>query len=143
MAGRRRLDLSIGIGLGIVLGIGVIVAFVFLGSEGTIDAPRISGVDSGRPGSAAADRVPLVLVRGGGPPASGPARLRAAHGEQVRFKLDTDIPLVIGVPGLGVSRSLDSGTSIVSFKATRPGQFPVIVTSSHISVATLRVAANS
>jgi hypothetical protein len=143
VARRRRLDLGIGIGLGIVLGIGVIVVFVFVGSEGTIDAPRISGVDTGKPGSAAADRVPLVLVRGGAPPPSGPARLQATHGDQVRFKLDTDIPIVIGVPGLGVSRSLDSGTSIVSFKATRPGLFPVIVTASHISVATLRVAANS
>ena len=143
MAGRRRLDLGIGIGLGIVLGVGVIAVFVFVGSEGTIDAPRISGVDTGKPGSTTQERVPLVLVRGGAPPASGPARLQAVHGATVRFKLDTDIPIVIGVPGLGVSRSLDSGTTIVSFKATRSGQFPVIVTPSHISIATLRVSANS
>jgi hypothetical protein len=143
VARRRRLDLGIGIGLGIVLGIGVIVVFVFVGSEGTIDAPRISGVDTGKPGTGHPHPVPLVLVRGGAPPASGPARLQAAHGQQVRFRLDTDIPIVIGVPGLGVSRSLDSGSSIVSFKATRPGQFPVIITSSHIGIATLRVSANS
>jgi hypothetical protein len=143
VAGRRRLDLGIGIGLGILLGVGVIVVFVFVGSEGTIDAPRITGVDTGKPPAGPRHRVPLVVVRGGAPPGSGPARLQAVHGEQVRFKLDTDIPIVIGVPGLGVSRSLDSGTSIVSFKATRLGQFPVIVTTSHIGIANLRISANS
>ena len=47
--GRRRIDLAIGIVLGVVLGIGVISAFLFLGSEGSIDAPRISGVNTGKP----------------------------------------------------------------------------------------------
>jgi len=49
---RRRLDLILGILLGIVFGLAVLSAFVFLGSEGTIDAPRISGVDSGKPAPA-------------------------------------------------------------------------------------------
>lgn len=39
----------VGILVGLVLGVAVVAAFVFLGSEGTIDAPRISGVDSGKP----------------------------------------------------------------------------------------------
>lgn len=47
---RRRVDLLVGILIGIVLGIAVISAFVFLGSEGSIDAPRISGVNTGKPG---------------------------------------------------------------------------------------------
>jgi hypothetical protein len=46
----RRLDLAIGIVLGIVLGVAVVSAFVFLGSEDTIDAPRISGVNTGESG---------------------------------------------------------------------------------------------
>jgi hypothetical protein len=46
---RRRVDLVLGIVVGLILGVGVCAAFVFLGSEGTIDAPRISGVDSGKP----------------------------------------------------------------------------------------------
>ena len=45
---RRRLDLALGIFLGLVLGIAVISAFVFLGSEGSVDAPRISGAQSGK-----------------------------------------------------------------------------------------------
>ena len=38
----RRIDLAIGVALGVALGIAVIAAFVFLGSEDTIDAPRVS-----------------------------------------------------------------------------------------------------
>jgi hypothetical protein len=49
---RRRSDLTIGIVVGIVLGIAVLAAFVFLGSEGSIDAPRISGVHTGKPAQA-------------------------------------------------------------------------------------------
>jgi hypothetical protein len=47
MITRARADLAIGIALGMVIGIAVIAAFVFLGSEGSIDSPRISGVNSG------------------------------------------------------------------------------------------------
>lgn len=35
-------DRVVGILLGIVLGVGIVTAFVFLGSENTIDAPRIN-----------------------------------------------------------------------------------------------------
>jgi hypothetical protein len=45
----RWVDLGVGILLGIVLGLCVIVGFVFLGSEGSIDAPRITSVDTGFP----------------------------------------------------------------------------------------------
>jgi hypothetical protein len=47
--GRRRLDRALGITLGVILGLGVLIVFIFLGSEGTIDAPRISGVNTGKP----------------------------------------------------------------------------------------------
>jgi hypothetical protein len=43
----RRLDIALGILLGIVLGIAIVSAFVFLGSEGSVDAPRVSGVSAG------------------------------------------------------------------------------------------------
>jgi hypothetical protein len=36
-------DRIIGIGLGILLGLAIVIAFVFLGSENTIDAPSLSG----------------------------------------------------------------------------------------------------
>jgi len=46
---RKLVDRTLGIALGLVLGIAVVAGFVFLGSEGTIDAPRISGVNTGKP----------------------------------------------------------------------------------------------
>jgi hypothetical protein len=45
----RRVDWVLGILLGIVLGIAVVVAFLLFGSEGTIDAPSIHGVNTGKP----------------------------------------------------------------------------------------------
>jgi len=45
----RRIDWVLGIALGLVLGIALVAAFVFLGSESAVDAPRISGVDTGKP----------------------------------------------------------------------------------------------
>ena len=38
-------DRAIGITLGILLGLAIVIAFVFLGSGGTIDAPSLSGSD--------------------------------------------------------------------------------------------------
>lgn len=45
---RRRSDLAIGIALGLVLGVVVVYVFVFLDSEGSIDAPRITGANPSR-----------------------------------------------------------------------------------------------
>jgi hypothetical protein len=61
---RRRLDLVLGVVLGLVLGLGVVSAFVFLGSEGAIDAPRITGVDTGKPGSAGEGSAPPAATDG-------------------------------------------------------------------------------
>jgi len=45
---RRWADWIIGITVGIVLGLGVLVYFVFVHSEGTIDAPSIKGGGAGQ-----------------------------------------------------------------------------------------------
>ena len=46
--GRERAsDRVIGIGLGILLGLAIVIGFVFLGSEGTIDDPSLSGGQTG------------------------------------------------------------------------------------------------
>jgi hypothetical protein len=126
--------------LGVVLGIALVTAFVFLGSETTIDAPRISGADTGKlPKGSAGRPPPVVRVIGGAPPSSGPTQLGFSQGATVRFTLDSDIPLGIEIPGYGVRETLDPGRSSVSFRATKRGQYPVIVSASHIAVATLRV----
>ena len=138
----RWLDRIIGVLLGLVLGIGVVAIFVFKGSEGTIDAPRISGINSGQPrpglplGSA---RVPLVRVIGGAPPSSGPVRLDFKQGRTARFEVQTDIGIGIQVPGYGVERTLGPGRTLVSFRAGKAGLFPIVVASSHIDVAILHV----
>jgi hypothetical protein len=42
----RASDRLIGIVLGILLGLAIVIAFVFLGSRDTIDAPSLSGGES-------------------------------------------------------------------------------------------------
>lgn len=140
----------LGIVVGLVLGIAVVAAFVFLGSEGTIDAPRISGVNTGKPAASVAKpkpapepavshAVPKVRVIGGAPPASGPPTLHFKRGHQVRFRVVTDAPIEFEIPGLGVDETVESD-AVISFKAPRAGQFPVLVAASHIEIAGLLVS---
>jgi hypothetical protein len=139
----------VGITLGVALGIAVIIAFVFFGSAGTIDAPRISGVNTGKPPLRSSPRprprppppagVPTVSVIGGAPPQSGPARLRFHRGERIRFRIDTDAPVGIEIPGYGIAESVE-GSRVISFRARRSGEFPVVVAASHIGVAELRIS---
>ncbi len=49
----RRADLAIGIALGLILGLAVVAAFVFLGSEGAVDAPHVSGAGADKAAHAA------------------------------------------------------------------------------------------
>ena len=137
-------DRVLGIVLGLAVGIGVIVVFVFEGSEDTIDAPRISGINGsqgGSAGSARTARVPLVRVIGGKPPAGGPVRLDFKQGRRARFVVDSDQELGLEVVGYGVSRTVGPGRTLVSFRTRRTGQFPIVASASEIAVATLRVAA--
>jgi hypothetical protein len=166
---RRWTDRIIGITIGVVLGLGVLVYFVFVHSEGTIDAPKISGPESGKstsevpgeslpthPGSPEQPAtpesgttgtgsknkpkpVPVVEVIGGAPPTgSGPKQLHFRQGEKVRFEIETDEPFSFEIRVLNVKKSIES-SSIISFKATKSGQFPVIATATLIGVADLLI----
>ncbi|HVW48560.1 MAG TPA: hypothetical protein VHA76_16000 [Solirubrobacterales bacterium] len=170
---RRWTDRLVGIGVGILLGLGVLVYFVFVHSEGTIDAPKVKGVESGReaggsipgegstpshPGSseepAAGEPragegggkprkrpVPVVKVIGGAPPiGAGPKKLSFTEGEKVRFEIETNEPFTFEIKGLGITRSIEK-SSVISFKATKAGQFPVISTTTLIGVADLLIKA--
>ena len=133
-------DRAIAIVLGLALGVAVVAGFVFLGSESTIDAPRISGVDTGKPPPASGGVATPVRIIGGAPPASGPVRLLVHRGQEVRLRIVSDAAIgTIEVLGLGVTQTIEAGTTDLSFKAARVGQFPVIVTASHIGVASVRV----
>jgi hypothetical protein len=159
-AGRRlkARDRIVGILLGVVLGIGIVTAFVFLGSESTIDAPRLdkktgSGgttTSSARqPGGggkathrAGPARTPVrtVEVIGGAPPASGPAHLDYHQGDRIRLRIQADGAYALEVLGYGVAATTQAGGSVpLEFTAAKRGNFPVIVTVSHIAVAQIRV----
>lgn len=165
---RRWTDRILGIALGIVLGLGVLAYFVFVHSEGTIDAPKVNGSGSGQtaggespPGEASLPAqpgspeepaeapkpkdepqkkpVPVVKVIGGAPPiGTGPKQLKFTKGEKVRFEIDTNEPFTFEIKGLGVTQSIEK-SSVISFKATKAGQFPVISTTTLIGVADLLI----
>jgi hypothetical protein len=148
-------DRLFGIAAGLILGIAIVTAFVFLGSEQTIDAPGVNGEAAGH-GAAAPDRTappsrkpappkaaPVATVRviGGAPPASGPARLDYRRGQRVRLRVVSDQAVDLELLGYGVSRSAAAGQATpIAFAATKSGNFPLIVTASHIAVAQIRVA---
>jgi hypothetical protein len=173
MTGRRRwTDRIVGILVGVLLGLGVLVYFVFVHSEGTIDAPK---VNEGKPGTTTGEAelpahpgspeepaeegggkqegaggkhggggkprlIPVVKVVGGAPPeGSGPKQLHFTKGEKVRFEIETSEPFSFEIKGLGITQSIE-GTSTISFKATKAGQFPVIATATLIGVADLLIA---
>jgi hypothetical protein len=193
---RRWTDRILGIVLGLVIGLGVLVYFVFVHSEGTIDAPKVNeggatagqtttpsgelspahpgsqeqpagggaGTTSGgeaKPGggagtageggaktgageggasageSAKQRQIPVVKVIGGAPPTdSGPKQLTFHKGEKVRFEIETSEPFAFEIRGLGIEQSIEE-SSVISFKATKTGQFPVIATATLIGVADL------
>ncbi|HVX33877.1 MAG TPA: hypothetical protein VHA80_12115 [Solirubrobacterales bacterium] len=156
---RRWVDWVLGIGLGLVIGLGVLVYFVFVHSEGTIDAPKVnestqatSGArpevpetgtepEEARPKPPARQPrpVPVVKVIGGAPPAaSGPKQLTFHQGEKVRFEIETDEPFSFEIRGLNIKQSI-AQSSIISFEATKAGQFPVIATATLIGVADLLI----
>lgn len=142
---------------GILIGIGIVAAFVFLGSEGTIDAPRINqGATTGaehqrsRPKphkqsgdgqqASAKPKAAKVEISSGAPPASGPAHLDFQEGDRVALEVDSDATVGIELLGYGITTTVQAGTpSQISFTATRTGNFPLIVSASHIAVAQIRV----
>jgi hypothetical protein len=160
---RRWTDRILGIAVGILLGLGVLVYFVFVHSEGTIDAPKVnsSGTEQtlpsegtlpehpGSPEEPAKEAqkpkkpppkpVPVVKVIGGAPPiGAGPKHLDFTKGEKVRFEIDTNEPFTFEIKGLGITQSIEK-SSVISFKATKAGQFPVISTTTLIGVADLLI----
>jgi hypothetical protein len=156
---RRWTDRILGIVLGLVIGLGVLVYFVFVHSEGTIDAPKVHEAGQtttapesslpAHPGSPEEPakpptkkqpkQVPVVKVIGGAPPTdSGPKLLTFRKGEKVRFEIDTDEPFSFEIRGLDIKQSI-AESSIIAFKATKVGQFPVIASATLIGVADLQI----
>ncbi len=166
-ARRRWTDRIVGILVGVVIGLGVLVYFVFVHSEGTIDAPKVNDGKSatttggepnlpshpGSPEEPAEEpkeqkkeeekkkkkAIPVVKVIGGAPPTgSGPKQLHFTKGEKARFVIETSEPFTFEIKGLGITQTIES-SSTISFEATKTGQFPVIATATLIGVADIQI----
>jgi hypothetical protein len=143
----RWRDRIIGIALGVCLGVGVVVFFVFVYSERTVDAPSLSGgARAGGPKAAGGGggnaRPPVATVRviGGTPPSSGPAELHYRKGDLVRLKVVSNLDESVELLGYGISRTVPANRPTpIRFKATKAGNFPLVVRASHIDVARVTV----
>jgi hypothetical protein len=142
-------DRIIGIVLGVVLGVGVIVAFVFLFSEQTVDAPSLSGgqplttttVGTGPSPRAAPPGIATVRIVDGQPPHGGPAELEYARGDEIRLNVVSDRTLEVELTGYGLRRTVPANQPTeIDVRATRPGAFALIAADSHVDVARLTVA---
>jgi hypothetical protein len=146
----RWRDRVIGIVLGLVLGVGIVTAFVFVYSEQTVDAPSISGRGGGEQarggggGKPSPPPVATVRVIDGAPPVSGPAELHYGKGELVRLRVISNGTVGVELVGYGIDRTIEAGKpAMISFKASKPGNFPLVVTASHIGVAEIRIGGPS
>jgi hypothetical protein len=149
-------DRILGIVLGVLLGAGTVVVFVFVFSEQTVDAPSISDEDgTGRAGGRAAKGgqgggagrpppppVETVRIVGGVPPAAGPAQLDYRQGERVRLRIVSDQTVRLQALGLGIDRTARPGRPTAwRFKASKAGDFALVVLPSRIDVARISVGA--
>jgi hypothetical protein len=142
----RWRDRVIGVALGLILGVGIVTGFVFLYSEETVDAPSISangeanGGPEGSPGSDSPPPVATVRVVDGVPPTSGPAELAYRRDEIVRLRVISDSTVGVELTGYGIDRTISAGRpALIRFKASKPGNFALVVTPSQIHVARVTV----
>jgi hypothetical protein len=143
----RWRDRVIGIVLGLILGVGIVAGFVFLYSDETVDAPSISNGEGG--GGRSADgnsrsrpAVATVRVIDGVPPASGPAVLQYRRDDLVRLRVVSNGAVDVELIGYGIERAIPAGEpTLITFKASKPGSFPLVVAASRIDVARITVGA--
>jgi hypothetical protein len=138
----------VGIGLGVIFGIAVVVAFVFLGSENTVDAPSIKGrltqtAPPAPPKPKPTNKAPAtVRIVDGAPPPTGPPKLSFKKGGRVRFKVLSNAAIgSVEILGLGQSRDVPPNKPVTfDFPAKRAGLFAVVVSATHIAVATIEIS---
>ncbi len=145
----RWRDRITGVVLGLILGIGIVTAFVFIYSERTVDAPSISNgnhAGSSRPrgpangGKPSQPPVATVHIVAGAPPPAGPAELHYDKGDVARLRLISDTAVGVELLGYGIGRTVPAARpTLIQFKASKQGNFPLIVTASHIDVARITV----
>jgi hypothetical protein len=148
----RTSDRIIGIVLGIVLGAAIVAGFVFWGSNSTIDNASLGG-DGGNAkakqhdgsGSSSTGRPPVqtIHIEGGAPPlSSGAPTLDYQKDDDVRLNVISDGTVGLELVGYGIDRTVPANQpTLIEFKATKAGNYPLVVTASHIGVADIRIGA--
>jgi hypothetical protein len=146
----------LGIVLGVILGIGVVIVFVFVYSEQTVDAPSIGdhsrasgnrqagrgGATRSRGGRPVPPPIATVRIAGGAPPPKGPAQLDYRRGDLVRLRVVSDQAVDLQLLGYGSQFAVQAGgATIRRFRASRSGNFALVVIPSHIDVARISVGA--
>jgi hypothetical protein len=138
-------DRVIGVVLGLILGVGIVTGFVFIYSEETVDAPSISSDGGGEAsgegqGSGSPPPVATVRVIDGLPPASGPPDLHYRRDQVVRLRVVSDGTVGVKLIGYGIARTIAAGEpALLRFRASKPGNFPLVVTESLIDIARVTV----
>ena len=170
-SGRSRwIDRIVGIVVGVVLGLGVLVYFVFVHSEGTIDAPKVnegkagtttsggnppsphtrarrrstggkqSGTGSERSPRSRKPQIPVVKVIGGAPP-TGSGPKQLHFTKGEKVRFAIETSEPFSFEIKGLGITQSiESTSTISFKATKAGQFPVIATATLIGVADILIS---
>ena len=77
----------------------------------------------------------------GTPPAGGPAELHYRNGDLVRLRVVSDTTQGLELLGYGISRTVPAGNpTLIRFRASRTGNYPLVLTASHIDVARITVS---
>lgn len=81
-----------------------------------------------------------LMVRGG-KLQNGPFELVVPHGVEVTLTVDSDLPDTLSIGGYNYRVAFEAGQPMVlTFKAERPGVFPIVLGRTGRQIATLEVA---
>lgn len=108
------------------------------GSAGGGD-PQQPATDEGRPAGERLE-VPVIVVRGG-EPEGGVEELEFAKGEEIRFRIDSNVDDEVHVHGYDVSQAVTAGqTTELAFPAEIDGVYEVELENSAVPIAELTIS---
>lgn len=124
----------------------IVVLFVVLsggGDDNNDNAPNTGGAAQGstsRSGGSAKSAAPAVINVVGGKPAGGVQKLNYTKGDQVRFRVNSDVSDEIHVHGYDFHKDVTGGGSVsFSFPAKIEGVFVIELEAKGEQIAELRV----
>jgi hypothetical protein len=118
----------------------LVVLFAVLNSGGSDKKSNPSTTAAGKPSTTAAAPAPQVITVRGGKPAGGIKKLEYTKGDQVRFRVNSDVADEIHVHGYDFHKKVPAGGSVsFSFPARIDGVFVVELEGKAEQIAELRV----